>query len=329
MAWLIGKHSLDTACEGAHDFGRVFAREVRVEGESDSVRQVQLVTWVGVGVNIALAALKLILGTVGGSQALIADGVHSLSDLASDMAIIMGSRYWSAPPDRTHPYGHHRIETIITLSIGLLLATVAIGIGWTAINALHGAEFEVPQRITLWAALISIVSKELLYRWTLRVGQRVKSAAVRANAWHHRTDALSSIPVAVSIGVAAFRPDWSFIDPIGAIGVSLFILSAAWSIVWPALVELTDGGVANEDRQAILSIARDTTGVKSVHAVRARRVGSGIYVDLHIMVDGRMTVNRGHAISECTKARLLQDGPDVVDVLVHLEPHENEDIHED
>jgi cation diffusion facilitator family transporter len=292
-------------------------------------QKVRLVTWVGMFVNIGLSFIKFLLGIIGGSQALVADAVHSLSDLATDLAIIMGSHYWSAPPDHDHPYGHHRIETVITTSIGLLLALVAIGIGYNAVTQLHLGHTQSPKSITLYAALLSIISKELLYRWTFRVGQQVKSAAVRANAWHHRTDALSSIPVAVSIGVAAFRPDWSFVDHIGALGVSLFILSAAWGILWPALVELTDGGVSSEDRQKISELASDTAGVESVHAVRARRFGPGIYVDLHLMVDGRMTVRKGHDISERTKTRLLEEGPNVVDVLVHLEPQEDDDQHED
>ncbi len=279
------------------------------------------VTWAGLVGNVFLAAVKFLAGVVGRSQAVTADAVHSLSDTTTDLAILVGVRYWSAPADECHPHGHHRIETVVTVGIGFSLAAAALFLGYTALRSLREADHTTPGSIALVAALISIAGKEGLYRWTLAVGRRVKSSAMVANAWHHRSDALSSLPVAVTVGACLVDERWAFLDHVGAACVSLFILGAAWKIVRPALGELVDTAAPEEVRRRVTEIALETKGVKEVHAVRTRYAGSQLRVDLHVLVDAEMTVREGHEISGAVKHRLLAYGPDVIDVVVHLEPY--------
>jgi len=289
--------------------------------DAQHVAQVRRVTGIGLAVNLILSALKFVGGVVGSSQAVVADAVHSLSDSVTDVAILVGVRYWSKPPDAEHPHGHRRIETLITTVIGVLLAGVALGLVFNAIVTLRDRHGGPPGWIAFAAAVISIVSKEILYRWTVRTGRRIKSTAVIANAWHHRSDGLSSIPVAAAVAGAALSPTWSFLDHVGALLVSLFILQASWRIAKPALGQLIDTGASDEERDEIEAIALAVDGVKLVHAIRTRYIGSGVQVDLHVKVDADMTVREGHDISELVKQRLITDGPEVVDVVVHLEPY--------
>ncbi|HUT55358.1 MAG TPA: cation diffusion facilitator family transporter [bacterium] len=291
-------------------------------GGAMQVKQVKVVTWTGMVINILLSGFKIFCGIIGSSQAIIADGFHSLSDTTTDVAVLVGVNYWTAPPDDSHPHGHRRIETIITMLIGLALAIVAIGIGYKAITTLHEMHASPPGLITLIAALASIISKEALYQWTVLVGKRVKSNAVVANAWHHRSDALSSVPVAAAIAGARFFPGWTFLDHLGAILVSAFILQAAWKIAWPALKELSDSAAPPEICNAIAEISLSTPGVRSVHRVRTRQLGYGLQVDLHVQVEGFLNVKQGHDISMDVKKRLIEKGPNVVDVVTHLEPYD-------
>ena len=292
-------------------------------------REVRRITWIGLAGNLALTAVKFAAGWLGSSQAVVADAVHSLSDTATDLAILLGVRFWSAPPDEGHPYGHRRIETIITAFIGVLLLMVAAGIGVHAVRSLRAERLHSyvdlePATIALAGAALSIVVKEILYRWTIFAGRRVRSSAVIANAWHHRSDALSSIPAVLAVVAALIRPGWVVVDSAGAVVVCFFIVHASWKIVGPALAELADAGAPRPVRERIDEVASSMEEVTSVHAVRTRRVGPGVFVDLHVTVDGRMTVHRGHQIAEEVKRRLLEHAPSVVDVVVHLEPEETE-----
>jgi cation diffusion facilitator family transporter len=287
---------------------------------TNQIRQVKLITWIGMLANVLLSVFKITAGYFGRSQTILADGFHSLSDMVTDVAIIFGVKYWYAPPDETHPHGHRRIETIITQFIGLGLAVVAVGISYKAIVTLHEMHASPPDMIALIAGMVSIVSKEILYQWTVFVGKKIQSSAVIANAWHHRSDALSSIPAVIAVGVARIFPSWSFVDHVGAIVVSLFILQAAWKIVWPSLKELADTGAPSELTRDIEKIILCTKGVLSVHKIRTRKIGHGYQVDLHIQVNGKITVIEGHNISEDAKARLIQKCTDILDVIVHLEP---------
>ena len=290
-------------------------------GDPERNRAVRRVTWGALAANLALSALKFAAGIFGHSQAIVADAVHSLSDSVTDVAVLVGVRYWSRPADESHPHGHRRIETLITAAIGLVLVGVAAGIVYHAMRTLHGEHAESPGWVAFIAALISIVGKEALYQWTAAVGRRIKSPAVVANAWHHRSDGLSSIPAALAVLAARVLGDeWAFLDHVGAVMVSLFILGAAWRIVKPALSELVDAGAPETERERIREIAMGAEGVRDVHHLRTRYSGSALEVDLHVKVDPMITVHRGHAISEAVKRRIIAEGPDVLDVVVHLEP---------
>jgi len=283
---------------------------------------VRKVTWVGLWVNLFLAAIKFTAGIFGRSQALVADAIHSLTDLTTDIAVIAGSHYWSRPPDENHPYGHRRLETLVTVFIGVVLIAAGIGIGWKAISALQEKHAAPPGWIAVFAALASIVCKESIYRWTAVTGRRLKSAALAANAWHHRTDAFSSIPVLIAVAGARVFPSWSFLDHLGAAIVSIFILHASIKIIWPGLGELIDVGAPTHTCKMIRDIALKNTGVLQVHDIRTRFISSSIQVDLHIVVDGLISVRQGHDIADDVKARILDTIPEVLDVIVHVDPPE-------
>ncbi len=284
---------------------------------------VRKVTWVGLLTNICLAAIKFSAGYFGRSQALIADAIHSLTDTTTDIAVIAGSHYWSLPPDESHPYGHRRLETLVTAFIGLMLAAAGIGIGWEAISTLHQQHASPPGWIALYAAMASIITKEILYRWTAAVGKKIKSPALAANAWHHRTDAISSLPVLIAVGGALLFPSWSFLDRVGAVVVSIFILHAATKIIWPAVSELVDAGAPEEIQKKIAKIVCNTSGVREVHAVRSRYVSSSIQIDMHIVVDGSISVREGHEIADKVENSIISGLPEVVDVVVHVDPSED------
>ncbi|PKK88443.1 MAG: cation-efflux pump [Candidatus Wallbacteria bacterium HGW-Wallbacteria-1] len=287
---------------------------------NDAMNRVLHVTWVGMGVNILLTAVKMGAGLAGGSQALVADAVHSLSDCSTDIAVLVGVRYWSNPPDHTHPHGHWRIETLITTFIGVFLAIAAVAIGWKGLTSFGKPITAQLGYIPLLAALLSVVCKEILYRWTLAEGRKVHSQAVIANAWHHRSDAISSIPVAIAIAVCMANPAFGFLDPLGALAVCIFLLKASWSILFPALSELSDKAIDTESMVEIYRIAMKVNGVRHVHALRTRTMASRVVADLHLMVDPDLSVQEGHAIAGKVKATILDHEMGVVDLLIHLEP---------
>ncbi|MBN2007903.1 cation transporter [candidate division KSB1 bacterium] len=286
------------------------------------IQQIKKITWIGVYVNLALTAIKFWVGILGRSQAVVADAVHSLSDLTTDFAVIFGVKFWSAPPDQNHPYGHRRIEALITTTIGLLLASVAVGLGYNSLTTIREVHYQQTTWIAITGPVLSIIFKELLFRWTVIVGKRVQSSAVVANAWHHRSDALSSLPALVAVAVASINPDWAFVDHIGALIISVFILKVSWDIIRPSLAELTDQGASEKDQQLIMELVFRIEGVKDAHAIRTRKFGSSIAIDLHVLVDPNMSVRDGHTISEQVKDELMAHGPDVLDVVVHIEPFE-------
>ena len=211
---------------------------------------------------------------------------------------------------------------MITFFIGTVLAGVGLGLIYNALATLHVPHKTIPGWSVFVTACISIVSKELLYRWTVIVGMRIKSSALIANAWHHRSDGLSSIPVALAVVGMWLRPDWTYLDHVAALMVSLLILQASWKILWPALNELMDAGATQEQREKLLTLIVTMEGVKGTHALRTRRVGNGLQVDLHLLVDPQLTVEKGHTIASIVKERLLKEGDEVIDVLIHVEPYE-------
>ncbi|MFW5882244.1 MAG: cation diffusion facilitator family transporter [Planctomycetota bacterium] len=288
-------------------------------------RGVTRVTAIGMTINLALAGGKIAVGLGGASHALVADGIHSLSDTLTDLAIIVGVRFWTQPADPEHPHGHQRLETLVTLCIGLLLGAVAIGVLYRAFVEIGGASMLAPHPLALAVAAGAIVIKEWLYRWTRREGIRLHSMPLIANAWHHRSDALSSLPVAAAVGVSLIAPGLAVVDQLGAMLVALFIFHAAWRIVRPALGKLLDSGAPPEVLDEIDRIAGTTDRVRRAHAIRTRYIGcSRLAVDLHILVDGALSVKEGHDVATAVKRRLETEGPGIADVVVHIEPDDHD-----
>lgn len=274
--------------------------------------------------NVVLSGIKFSLGIIGSSQAVIADAVHSLSDVSTDFAIIFGERFWSKPPDHSHPYGHQRIETMISVFIAMILAGSALVFGYNAFTNLNEHTVTHPGWTAFAGAVISIIAKEILFRWTLKKSDENKSKALKANAWHHRSDALSSIPVGIAVLISVVNPELSYIDHIGALAISVFILYAAFKILRDSLMELTGGGASRKRIQRMKSVICAIEGVRSLHALRTRRMGGGWFVDFHLQVNGDMTVRQGHEITAAAEEKLLNECPGLTDVVVHLEPFEEE-----
>ena len=271
-------------------------------------------------VNVGIAAAKAVAGWMCSSQALVADAVHSLSDLVTDAAVVLGVKFWVAPADDEHPYGHGKIEALVTLFIALALMVVAYELGAAAVRRLmERTEAARPDLAACAVAVASIVLKEFLFRWTRRVARRVKSTALEANAWHHRSDALSSVPVAVAVAVAWLVPSLAWVDSAGAILVAVFILRVSWQLSKPALQELVDADI-DDKAAAVVSVAAQVPGVRGVHKARARRYGGFFQVDLHVQVDPSLSVAEGHDIGHAVKEAVCAAGLDVNDAVVHVEP---------
>lgn len=282
--------------------------------------QIRRITWVGLILNTILSVLKIVGGLLGNSKALVADAIHSISDLSTDIAVLVGSYYWSQPPDNEHPHGHRRIETLITLAIGLCVGAVGVFLTIDAISSLRRANHSNPNILAALAALVSIISKEILFRWTAKHARILRSPALAANAWHHRSDAFSSIPVLATVVITMFLPAWSFLDAAGAAVVAGFILKAALDILRPALREIMDTGAPAEVAARIRHTALNTPGVLDVHDLRTRYIGNEIQADLHVVVSENISVREGHRISDLVVKSVLEEENGVVDVLVHIDP---------
>ncbi|QUJ70039.1 cation transporter (plasmid) [Photobacterium sp. GJ3] len=281
---------------------------------------IRSVTLAGAALNIILAVLKIMIGKLAGSQALVADGVHSFSDLITDAAILLGSKYWTAPADSSHPYGHGKFETLTNVLIGVMLGLVGLGIAWDAIETLSETAPPPPGMMAFYAAIASIVSKELLYRWTLVKARQVQSGALKANAWHHRSDALSSIPVAVAVIANAIFPSLKYLDQIAALLVTGMILKAAYEILWPALQELTDARGSEVVEQHLKRMAEADKEICEIHAIRSRMTGGSILLDFHLLVEPTLSIEAAHTISERFKSQVMTEMDDVIDVVIHIEP---------
>lgn len=288
--------------------------------EAEKVRRTRRVTYAGMAVNIAIAVAKAVGGVVFSSRALVADAVHSASDLVTDLAVIFGVRYWVAPADEGHPYGHGKIEALVTVFISAALAVVALELGVDAVRSLMaGAGREPPGATAFFIALAGIVLKEWLFIWTRAVANKIGSPALEANAWHHRSDAMSSIPVAAAVAAARLVPSLCWLDAVGALTVGVFVLHVAWKLAKPALLELSDADVCVKAAD-VKAVAEKVPGVKGVHKARARRYGGLYQADLHIQVDGTLSVAEGHAIGHAVKEAIINSGLDVEDAIVHVEP---------
>ncbi|MDY4850476.1 MAG: cation diffusion facilitator family transporter [Paludibacteraceae bacterium] len=283
------------------------------------------VTWIGFFVNVLLSVGKLIAGFVGHSGAMIADGVHSVSDFATDIVVLLFVRISAKPKDEDHDYGHGKYETLATVVIGVTLAAVAIGIlvdsAERIAQVLRGESIARPGIVALVAAAVSIVAKEALYWYTMLTAKRVDSPALKANAWHHRSDAFSSIGTLIGIGGAYFLSEqWRVLDPIAAIVVGALIIKVAYDLVMPGLNELLERSLPKEQEDEIVALVLADKRLSDVHNLKTRRIGAGIAVELHVRVQGDMTVNESHAITRNIEQLLRQQYGDRTQVIIHIEP---------
>lgn len=299
-----------------------------VESESSKSRERKIyqVTIYGSLVNIALVILKFIAGFLGQSAAMIADAVHSLSDLITDLIVIVFVRLSSKPQDKGHDYGHGKYETLATLLVGVALLAVGGGILKNGIDAirlyLNGGELSSPGWIALIAALLSIVSKEILFRYTNRVGRKLDSPAVIANAWHHRSDALSSIGTGIGIGGAILLGEqWRVLDPLAAVIVSLFILKVALYMVKPCIDELLEKSLPDEVEQAISEQVLSFPEVSELHHLRTRRIGSYYALEMHVRMDGKLSLHDAHAVTVLIEKKLRAVYGENTIINIHVEPN--------
>jgi cation diffusion facilitator family transporter len=275
-------------------------------------------TLVSVAVNIVLSAAQIFAGFLCSSQALIADGIHSLSDLFSDFVVLIANHHGSKAADDNHHYGHQRFENAASLFLGVSLAVVGAGILW---NACHKIMFPVASQTiqieALWVALFTLLAKEILFRYMLAVAKKVKSSMLVANAWHARSDAASSLVVAV--GIIGALMGYRILDVVGALIVGLIIAKTGWDFTWEALHDLMDHAVSEEKNQKIIEIVKNTSDVIDCHDLRTRKMGDMIAMDIHIEVKGDITVRESHDIVSDIKKRLMAEMP-VLDVMIHIDP---------
>ena len=288
--------------------------------------EISKVTLVGSIVNLLLVCVKAVAGVVGHSAAMISDAVHSLSDFITDIVVLIFVRISAQPQDEGHDYGHGKFETLATLLIGLALAAAAIGIvvnGATKLaHWLQGEPLQTPGRIALWAALISIAVKEILFQYTSIKGRKLQSKALEANAWHHRSDALSSIGAAIGIGGAILLgPRWAVLDPLASIVVGAMLVKVAWDLLGPSFGELTDSSLPAETEQEMLEIIKAVPGVHDPHTLRTRRIGNRIAAEVHIRLDGSQTLKDAHDKATEVESRFKARFGSQSHIIVHMEPN--------
>ena len=284
-------------------------------------------TWVSVAVNVVLSALQIVVGLLTKSQALVADGIHSLSDLLSDFVVLVANRHSHKDPDTEHPYGHHRFETAASLVLGLLLLSVGIGMVWSALGQLQDPDTIATVHVSaLWVAIGALASKELLFRYMLRAAKAVKSTMLIANAWHARSDAASSL--VVSLGLVGNLAGYPLLDPIAAVLVGFMVAKMGWQFGWSALHDLMDRSVDEEELNAIRATLLATDGVVGVHDLRARKMGDMVLADAHIEVDATITVEEGHKIAVAARMAVLQRHR-VLNLMTHVDPAQRPDLDHD
>ncbi len=284
-------------------------------------------TWVSVAVNVVLSSLQIVVGIVAASQGLVADGIHSLSDLVADFVVLVAGRHSQKDADEDHPYGHQRFENAASLALGLLLLGVGVGMVWSAVGKLQTPEsIPTAHAAALWVALAALVAKELLFRYMLAVAKRVKSGMLVANAWHARSDAASSL--VVSLGLVGNLLGYPLLDPVAALIVGLMVAKMGWGFGWDALHDLMDRAVDEDEVQAIRDTLLKTPGVAGVHDVRTRKMGDMVVADAHIEVDALLTVEEGHNIAVAARAAVMQRHR-VLNLMTHVDPAHRYDADHD
>ncbi|NPV50350.1 MAG: cation transporter [Candidatus Methanofastidiosum sp.] len=291
----------------------------------DRTEKGQRVTLIGLLVNIVLTIFKFIAGVLGQSTAMIADSVHSISDTASDIVVLLGFQYVKKPVDESHNYGHGKIETLSTAIVGLMLIVVALFIVFSGteklLKSIQGVILAKPENIAFYAAIVSIIVKELMYRYTIKVGKNINSSLIIANAWHHRSDAFSSIGTMIGIGGAIFLGEkWRILDPIAAIFVSVLILKVAIEILRDSVKELIETSVDEETKKELLKVISNVDGVKDFHKLRIRHIGHYYSMSIHILVDKSLNIVEAHQISDTAEKEIRNYlGPETL-ITIHIEP---------
>lgn len=299
-----------------------------MSNDKEREQRIYRVTLTGSVVNLLLLLFKFAAGILGHSAAMVADAVHSLSDFATDLIVIAFVRISSKPEDAHHAYGHGKYETLATAIIGTVLFGVAVGIFWNGVTAIYdvicGEQLTQPSMLALGAALLSVALKEWAYRYTIRVGKQVRSAAVIANAWHHRSDALSSVGTTVGIGGAVLLGSyWTLLDPLAAVVVSLFIARVSVKLLVPCVDELLEKSLSPEVEETIRNIILKQPGVSQPHHLRTRRIGNAVAIEVHIRMEGSLPLTEAHAASTSIEQQLKKEfGPNTF-ISIHVEPLKN------
>ena len=281
-------------------------------------------TYVGAAINVFQTIIKIGFGILGQSAALIADGIHSLSDLLSDLLVIIAVKLGSREADHEHPYGHRRFETIATVILGIGLIVVSGAIIWSVMERMaHPEKLPVPDVMTLGIAAISILVNEWLYHYTKRIARRTRSKLLLANAWHQRSDAITSL--VVLFGIGAVLLGYPLADAVAAVVVALMVAKIGLNLVIQSIKELVDTSLPPETVDEIRTAIHAIDGVEGIHLLRTRQMGEDAYIDAHIVVDPRITVSEGHMIGDAVRDDLIKRFDDVMDVLVHVDPEDDED----
>lgn len=294
--------------------------------ENQREKEIYKVTIVGALANVTLLIFKFVAGIISNSAAMIADAVHSLSDFITDVVVIVFVKISSKPQDKSHDYGHGKFETLATLIIGLALLFIGLMILYNGASATYrciwlGEELHRPGMIAFWAAIFSIILKEAVYQYTVFKGRNLNSQAVIANAWHHRSDAFSSIGTAVGIGGAIFLGDkWVVLDPIAAIVVSVFIINVSLKIIIKSINELLEKSLPDEIENEIIKVAESFDMVKDVHDLRTRRIGNNIAIEMHLLMDGNLSLQCTHNTTELIESELRKKYGEHTHIAIHVEP---------
>lgn len=291
------------------------------KGGTHHYHEAKKVTLVSVGVNVALTILQIVVGIIGKSQALVADGMHSLSDLLCDFLVLFANRHGSKDADEDHPYGHARIETATTLVLGVILMGTGAALLWGAAQRLQDpSALQKVHVMTLWIALLTLLGKESLFRYMLHVARKLKSRMLEANAWHARSDAASSVVVVA--GIAGNLAGVTSLDLLAAALVAAMIFRMGWKQAYHALMELIDTSLDEKDVAAIRATLLATPGVRDLHELRTRRMGDRALVDAHVLVDPKISVSEGHYVAETARARVVKTH-DALDVMIHIDPEDD------
>lgn len=290
--------------------------------KADRYWQAKKVTLIGAFTNALLGISKLIGGYFFHSHALVADGIHSFSDLITDGMVLFASKYGSLDADDTHPYGHERIETAATLFLSLLLIVAGLGIAWNSVYDLIHSTFSIPEWLSLPVILISILSNEALFHYTLHVGKQIRSKLITANAWHHRSDAASSL--VVCLGLIGSLAGIIYLDAVAAIIVGIMIIKMGWDYAWTSIKELVDTAVSPERLALIEQVIQSIDGVQKIHQLRTRSMGNDVLVDVHILVSPKISVSEGHYIAQHVHNALMDQIDTIKDVIVHVDPEDDE-----